>query len=73
MVVDKEFQAGDNPGDGSPNVEGIVDPQQKGNDGEDMIMKEVYEGNQTPLNIGDDDGGLEEEDNNYEGNQDIGK
>lgn len=54
MVVDEEVQAGDNPEDGSPNVEGIVHSNQKGNDGEDATMGEEDEGNQTPLNVGHD-------------------
>lgn len=77
MVVDEEVQAGDNPEDGSPNVEGTIDTNQEGKDGKNMVMEEEDEGNQTPLNVGhersdgDDDGGSEEEDNNGEGNQDT--
>lgn len=71
MVVDEEVQAGDNPEDGSPNIEGTVDTNQEGNDGEDMVMEEKDKGNQTPLNVGDDDGGFEEEDNNSEYNQET--
>lgn len=71
MVVDEEVQAGDNPEDGFPKIEGIFDTNQKGNDSEDTVMEEEDKGNQTPLNAGDDDGGFEEEDNNGEGNQDT--
>lgn len=77
MVVDEEFQAGDNPEDGLPNIEGTIQTNQEGNDGEDARMEEEDEGNQTPLNAGhdgsdsNDDGNSEEEDNNGEGNQDT--
>ncbi|XP_050877146.1 uncharacterized protein LOC127080900 [Lathyrus oleraceus] len=77
MVVDEEVQAGDNPEDGSHNVEGTDHANQKGNNGKDAAMGEEDEDNQTPLNAGhdgsdgDDDGDSEEEDNNGEGNQDT--
>lgn len=73
MMVEEEVQDGDNPGDDSPNIEGTIDPQQEGNDSEDTVIEEEEEGNQTPLNIGDDDGGFEKEDKNDEGDQDIGE
>lgn len=58
MVMDEEFQDGDNPEDGSPNVKGTTDTNQEGNDGEDKVMEEENEGNQTPLNVGDDSVGF---------------
>lgn len=77
IIVDEEIQAGDNPEDGSPNIEGTIHDNQEGNDGEDTTMGEEDEGNQTPLNVGyggsdgDDDGDSEENDNKGEGNQDT--
>ena len=44
MVVDEEVPAGDNPEDSSPNIEGTIDTNQEGNNGEDTVMEEENEG-----------------------------
>lgn len=57
VVVDELVVDGDNPGDDSYNVEGTVNPQERGGYSKDTTMEKENEGNQTTVSIGGDDEG----------------